>query len=423
VSDENGRFYGVDARTGEVVWEAQTRAASAAAAVGADGTVYALQAYGPALIAIAEDGQVRWESDLEALAEAALPKSLMLGEPSAIGNGNPTVVDDQILVPIVYGFETRMFGRRIPWPVTSSLVAVDAKTGKGVRNVLSLADDSTGITVVLPDGSIVNSLGTAMTSGATPLAGLARLLLPGDLEPLLPLGGFQVSRPVSPEAASMRDVMSARLALRSDAHRRDDATRHPLEVLEFAGIREGMRVAELMAGGGWYAEVLARAVGPKGRVLAQNNEVSASRYGKDLARRLEAQGLEAIESRVEELDALGLESESFDAVFLVKFYHDTVWMGVDRPEMLRRIRDSLTPDGVFLVVDHAAEAGVGLTEVSGLHRIEEATLIAEVEAAGFRLAARSSLLANSGDDRTSNVFRSRVRGNTDRFLLRFDPAK
>ena len=217
--------------------------------------------------------------------------------------------------------------------------------------------------------------------------------------------------------------MSARLALRSDAHRRDDATRHPLEVLEFAGIREGMRVAELMAGGGWYVEVLARAVGPKGRVLAQNNEISASRYGKDLARRLEAQGLEAVESRVEELDALGLESESFDAVFLVKFYHDTVWMGVDRPEMLRRIRDSLTPDGVFLVVDHAAEAGVGLTEVSGLHRIEEATLIAEVEAAGFRLAARSSLLANSGDDRTSNVFRSGVRGNTDRFLLRFDPAK
>ena len=307
--------------------------------------------------------------------------------------------------------------------MTSSLVAVDAKTGKGVRNILSLADDSTGITVVLPDGSIINSLGTAMTSGATPLAGLARLLLPGDLEPLLPLGGFQVSRPVSPEAASMRDAMSARLALRSDAHRRDDATRHPLEVLEFAGIREGMRVAELMAGGGWYVEVLARAVGPKGRVLAQNNEISASRYGKDLARRLEAQGLEAVESRVEELDALGLESESFDAVFLVKFYHDTVWMGVDRPEMLRRIRDSLTPDGVFLVVDHAAEAGVGLTEVSGLHRIEEATLIAEVEAAGFRLAARSSLLANSGDDRTSNVFRSGVRGNTDRFLLRFDPAK
>jgi predicted methyltransferase len=178
-----------------------------------------------------------------------------------------------------------------------------------------------------------------------------------------------------------------------------------------------------MAGGGWYVEVLARAVGPKGRVLAQNNEISASRYGKDLTRRLEAQGLEAVESRVEELDALGLESESFDAVFLVKFYHDTVWMGVDRPEMLRRIRDSLTPDGVFLVVDHAAEAGVGLTEVSGLHRIEEATLIAEVEAAGFRLAARSSLLADSGDDRTSNVFRSRVRGNTDRFLLRFDPAK
>ena len=69
---------------------------------------------------------------------------------------------------------------------------------------------------MLPDGSIINSLGTAMTSGATPLAGLARWLLPGDLEPLLPLGGFQVSRPLSPEATSTGGAMSARPALRSE---------------------------------------------------------------------------------------------------------------------------------------------------------------------------------------------------------------
>ena len=69
VSDETGRFYAVDAQDGAIVWEVETKATSAAAAVGADGTVYALQAYGPALVAITETGGVRWESDLAALAE------------------------------------------------------------------------------------------------------------------------------------------------------------------------------------------------------------------------------------------------------------------------------------------------------------------------------------------------------------------
>jgi outer membrane protein assembly factor BamB len=195
VSDENGVFYGIDARSGAILWSVQTKAASAAVAVGADGTIYALQAFGPALIAIAEDGRVRWESNLESLAAAALPEGFWLGGPVAIGNGNPTVVDDRVLVPVVYGYETRVLGRRVPWPVRSSLVAIDAETGRGVANVVALPDDSTGITVVLPDGSVINSLGTAMTSGLAPLAGLAEWLLPEGLSPLRPVGGLQVARP------------------------------------------------------------------------------------------------------------------------------------------------------------------------------------------------------------------------------------
>lgn len=196
VSDENGVFYAVDARSGAIVWQVDTRATSAAAAVGANGDVYALQAHGPALIAIREDGAVRWESDLAALARAALPDSFWLGEPVAIGNGNPTVVGDAVLVPVVYGYETDLFGRRIPWPVRSSLVAVDAATGVGRRDLHTLPDDSTGVTAVLPDGTILNSLGTALTSGVAPLAGLSDLLLPGSLTALRPIGGLFVSRPL-----------------------------------------------------------------------------------------------------------------------------------------------------------------------------------------------------------------------------------
>jgi outer membrane protein assembly factor BamB len=196
VSDEEGQFYGVDAGTGKVIWTLPTKAASAAAAVGANGDVFTLQANGPALIAMTESGEYRWESDLAALAKAALPSSWLLGEPVAAGNGNPTVVGDRVLVPVVYGYVAKLGRREITLPVLSFLVAVDIETGVGLRNLVALADDSTGITAVLPDGTIVSSLGTALTSGLSPLAGLARLILPGDLEMLAPVGGIQVSRPM-----------------------------------------------------------------------------------------------------------------------------------------------------------------------------------------------------------------------------------
>jgi len=195
VSDELGVFYAIAAETGEIEWQLQTKSTSAAAAVGANGDVYSLQAFGPALVAMTEGGRIRWQSDLAALAAAALPSSWLLGDPVAIGNGNPTVVGDVVLLPVAYGYETTL-GRRIPWVVQSSLVAIDTKTGKGLRDVVRLADDSTGITAVLPDGTIVNSLGTAITSGLAPLSGIASWLLPGDLRLLPATGGIQVSRPI-----------------------------------------------------------------------------------------------------------------------------------------------------------------------------------------------------------------------------------
>jgi outer membrane protein assembly factor BamB len=206
ISDEDGVFYAVDAESGELRWQVQTKSTSAAAAVGRNGDIYSLQAHGPALVAITQEGRIRWQSDVQALVDAALPPSWLLGDPVAIGNGNPTVVSGAvgnpatnvegniILVPIAYGYETHL-GRRIPWLVKSSLVAVDAETGKGLRDVVMLADDSTGITSVLRDGTIINSLGTAITSGLEPLAGFADWILPEGFHLLRPVGGIQVSRP------------------------------------------------------------------------------------------------------------------------------------------------------------------------------------------------------------------------------------
>lgn len=198
VSDEEGLFYAIDARSGGVVWSVKTKSTAAAAAVGANGDIYSLQAYGPAVVAISPAGQIKWESDLEALAAERLPRSWLLGRPVAMGNGNPTVAKGAVLVPVVYGYEVSL-GRTIPLPVRSSLVALDLETGAGLRDVVELEDDSTGVTVALPDGALINSLGTAITSAVSPLAPLARWLLPGRHRLLPSTGGFQVSLPGGPD--------------------------------------------------------------------------------------------------------------------------------------------------------------------------------------------------------------------------------
>jgi len=196
VSDETGLFYGIDAKTGTIRFQVRTKATAAAAAVAANGDVLALQGEGEALVCIMRRGRIRWQSDLTELTRAALPEIRFLGAPVALANGNPTVVGDVVLVPVAYGYASAL-GRRIPWPVRSFIVAVDLATGEGLRNVVELADDSTGITAVLPDGTILSSLGAVITSSVDPLSGIARTLLPGDLELLGAVGGLQVSRPAA----------------------------------------------------------------------------------------------------------------------------------------------------------------------------------------------------------------------------------
>ncbi len=205
---------------------------------------------------------------------------------------------------------------------------------------------------------------------------------------------------------------------RSAEDRARDAHRKPAEVLAFAGIRPGIAVADLMAGGGWYTEIIARVVGPSGTVYAHNNAISSSRYGDELARRLEAAKLANVERLDADLEALRVPKESLDVAIMALFYHDTYWMNVDRAAMNRRIYESLRPGGIFLVIDHAAKAGADAAEVKRLHRIEEELVRRELTDAGFVLDAASDILRNAQDDRTLSAFDDRIRGRTDRFILR-----
>ncbi len=203
-----------------------------------------------------------------------------------------------------------------------------------------------------------------------------------------------------------------------------DAGRHPDLLLTFIGIAPGMKVAEIGAGLGYTTELLARAVGPKGVVYAQNNKFILDKFAqKPWSERLTKPVMQPVVRVDREFDdPLPPEAKNLDAVINVMLYHDTVWMQTDRAKMNRAIYGALRPGGVYVIVDHSAQAGAGITEAQTLHRIEETVVRQEIESAGFKLVADASFLRNPADTRdwsASPRTAGERRGTSDRFVLKF----
>jgi predicted methyltransferase len=211
---------------------------------------------------------------------------------------------------------------------------------------------------------------------------------------------------------------------RSDDDRKLDKGRHPAEMLTFLGITPGQKVADLMAGGGYTTELLARAVGPSGVVYGQNNKWVLDRFAeKPWSARLAKPVMKNVGRVDRELeDPLPPEAKGLDGVLMVLFYHDTVWQKTDREKMNRAIFAALKPGGFFAVIDHSGRAGTGTTEAQTFHRIEEKVVREEVERAGFKLAGEAAFLRNPADTRDWNDSPREAgerRGTSDRFVLKF----
>jgi predicted methyltransferase len=211
---------------------------------------------------------------------------------------------------------------------------------------------------------------------------------------------------------------------RSDQDREIDAGRHPGELLAFAAVAPGMRVAEIVAGGGYTTELLARAVGPTGTVYSENTKFIVDHFAaKPWGERLAKPALKNVVRVVRDLDdPLPPDAKGLDAVFVVLVYHDAVWMGADRDKLNRAVFAALKPGGELVVVDHSAKDGTGLSDVKTLHRIDEHAVIEEVERAGFHLAAEADFLRNASDARDWNdspKAAAERRGKSDRFVLKF----
>ncbi|GAC1528974.1 MAG: hypothetical protein NVS3B10_25840 [Polyangiales bacterium] len=163
---------------------------------------------------------------------------------------------------------------------------------------------------------------------------------------------------------------------------------------------------------------------PNGVVFAENNAFVLEKFAaKPWAERLTRPAMKAVVRVDRELeDPLPAEAHDLDAVLMVLFYHDTVWLKTDRAKMNAAALRALRHGGVYGIVDHSGRPGTGMTETQTLHRIEEKAVVDEVTAAGFVLAADASFLRNATDARDWNdspKASGDKRGTSDRFVLAF----
>ena len=232
--------------------------------------------------------------------------------------------------------------------------------------------------------------------------------------------------PVAGSSAAPSDISAAVAdAGRPAADTARDADRKPAAVLAFSGVKPGDKVGELIPGGGYYSRLLAKIVGPSGHVYALWPE------GLAKARPQMLEGSAAIGPNVSVVTypASGPTApEKLDMVWTSENYHDfhNAPPGAPPADVAgfnKAVFDALKPGGIFLVEDHAAAAGAGPDSTSKLHRIDPAQVKAEIEAAGFKLAATSDVLKNPADPHTAPVFDASIRGHTDKLLFRFQKPR
>ena len=220
---------------------------------------------------------------------------------------------------------------------------------------------------------------------------------------------------------------AAAVTSQPDRHPKDvarDATRKPLDTLAFFGTTPGMRVAEVGAGGGYTTELVARVVGPTGQVYAQNVEAWGGPEMDAIWNTRLAQPANKPVVRVTRPweDPIPPEGRNLDAVYSVMVYHDVIAEKADPARMNKSVFEALKTGGRYVVIDNSAVVGSGPEVTSSLHRIDEATVRRQVEAAGFKFDSSGDFLRNAKDDRTWAVDRppSGPQAHTqDRFALRF----
>jgi predicted methyltransferase len=224
-----------------------------------------------------------------------------------------------------------------------------------------------------------------------------------------------IHQTVAPE-----DAYAAALAHadRPEADRARDGLRRSADMLAFMRLEPGDVIADIRPEEGFFTRLFAPVVGPAGHVYAFVPNQTAGRENAY------AETLAATYGNVSRVTG-ALETMAFDrpldVVFMGEEYHDFVIprFSVDVPAMNAAVFRALKPGGLYVILDHQAAPGTGVSVAGTLHRIESAELRRQVEAAGFVFDGESRVVANPADDHSLSVFDESIRGRTDRFVYRF----
>ena len=199
------------------------------------------------------------------------------------------------------------------------------------------------------------------------------------------------------------------------------------ELIQFARVGAGSTVIDVYPGDGDWTRLFSDIVGSEAHVYsfvpAEVADFKNDPVGR--MRTLDKEpGRENVQAVSADLIAMPEATQPPDVLWLHLFYHDlhTALIqdkGATAANFNRTVYERLKPGGFYVIVDHAAAAGAGTSVAQSLHRIEPASVLEELEAAGFVFDAQSTILANKDDPHSIKVFDSSIKGETDRFAYRF----
>jgi predicted methyltransferase len=205
---------------------------------------------------------------------------------------------------------------------------------------------------------------------------------------------------------------------RSDADREADKRRDPLPLLKFAGPAPGMKVLDMGAGGGYSTELMARAVAPNGKVYGQFPADGFQKAIDNFNARLKTPAMSDAAADFRPFDdPIPPDVSNLDLITFLFYYHDTTYMKVDRAAMDRKMFAALKPGGTLVLADHSAAAGADISVGKSLHRIDEAIVRKELEAAGFKFVAAGDFWRVPGDSRDFSS--NRPPSPVDSFVLKY----
>ena len=244
------------------------------------------------------------------------------------------------------------------------------------------------------------------------------------------LAAFSLILAAMPATANAAPAGGVAAAVASPDRKADnvklDAGRKPAAVLQYLGLKPGMKVLDLFGANGYWAEIMVPVIGPKGHdtiwTPAQFFNDKAKTYTSGFAAK--HPNVTFITSPFEAPD---LPRNYADFVILNDNYHDTYWQNdkykipkMDPNAFLNAVYASMKPGAVIGVIDHIANKNDDArATVEKFHRIDPEVVKADFKRAGFVMVGSSDLLRNPADDHSLLVFDPKVAGHTDRFIFKF----